>query len=249
MTGALLVFAGPTLRPSDCAPYPDISLRPPVGRGDILAALNEDPEAIGIVDGWFGDRPSVGHKEIVEALALGVRVYGAASMGALRACELASCGMIGVGRIFRAYRSGRITSDAAVAVAHGPVEIGCPPVSVAEVDVTATLDDLTARGGLDRRRARDIARAAADLPFAERTWPAIARAAAPDAAGALAATLAATLAAGHVEAKRRDARALLALMRHDLRHPPSPRPAPPPPRTPSFAARLAEAGRAPAAAC
>ena len=48
-------------------------------------------------------------------MAAGTQVFGAASMGALRAAELAPFGMIGVGAIFAAYRDGRLTGDDEVA--------------------------------------------------------------------------------------------------------------------------------------
>ena len=43
------------------------------------------PRAIGIIDGYFQQVPSVWHKEILWAMAQGVHVFGSASMGALRA--------------------------------------------------------------------------------------------------------------------------------------------------------------------
>jgi hypothetical protein len=46
------------------------------------------------------DRAAVGHREIISALKAGVCVVGGSSMGALRASELDSYGMIGVGRIY-----------------------------------------------------------------------------------------------------------------------------------------------------
>ena len=55
--------------------------------------------------------PAVWHKEILWAIGQGVHVFGAASMGALRAAELAPFGMRGVGRIFEAYRDGRFTAS------------------------------------------------------------------------------------------------------------------------------------------
>ena len=66
----------------------------------------------------------VWHKEILWALARGVHVFGAASMGALRAAELHAFGMVGVGRIFAAYRDGELEADDEVAVLHGPAEVG-----------------------------------------------------------------------------------------------------------------------------
>jgi len=46
------------------------------------------------------------HHELLDALEEGVAVFGGASMGALRAAELWQHGMVGVGKIFRAYRDG-----------------------------------------------------------------------------------------------------------------------------------------------
>ncbi|MEJ0097006.1 MAG: TfuA-like protein [Bauldia sp.] len=43
---------------------------------------------IGLVDGVFENVASVWHKEILYALSEGVQVFGAASMGALRAADV-----------------------------------------------------------------------------------------------------------------------------------------------------------------
>jgi hypothetical protein len=74
-------------------------------------------------------------------LAAGIPVYGAASMGALRAAELAQFGMVGVGRIFEAYRDGVLEpfdepfeDDDEVAVLHGPPELGHRAMSEALVN-------------------------------------------------------------------------------------------------------------------
>ncbi|MFD7894624.1 TfuA domain-containing protein [Streptomyces sp. NPDC059743] len=69
-----------------------------------------------IIDGLYHHTPAVRHKEIIWALGRGVRVVGAASIGALRAAELASCGMVGVGEIYDAYAAGTIEGDDEVAV-------------------------------------------------------------------------------------------------------------------------------------
>ena len=47
------------------------------------------------------------HKEILFALSEGIDVYGAASMGALRAAELDAFGMRGIGDVYSAYAEGR----------------------------------------------------------------------------------------------------------------------------------------------
>ncbi|MEV7304560.1 TfuA-like protein [Streptomyces clavifer] len=50
----------------------------------------------------------------------GVHVIGAASIGALRAAELAPYGMLGVGSVYAAYHRGDITADDEVAVGQAP---------------------------------------------------------------------------------------------------------------------------------
>ena len=76
----------------------------PARQGDIWRAVRAHrPVAIGLIDGVFFHEPAVWHREILWALAEGVHVFGAASMGALRAAELEPFGMRGVGRVFAAY--------------------------------------------------------------------------------------------------------------------------------------------------
>ena len=52
-----------------------------------------DGRAQVIVDGSFQWTPAVWHKEILWAMGRGVHVFGAASMGALRAAELDGFGL------------------------------------------------------------------------------------------------------------------------------------------------------------
>lgn len=63
--------------------------------GDITRAASERPAVIGVIDGVFEVVPTVWHKEILWVMARGVPVYGAASIGAQRAAELAPFGMRG----------------------------------------------------------------------------------------------------------------------------------------------------------
>ena len=97
MAGRIIIFTGPSLHPRDAKKILDADYRPPVGRGDILNALEDTPDIIGIIDGVFHQKPAVSHKEILKALHLEVKIVGGASMGALRASELDDWGMIGVG--------------------------------------------------------------------------------------------------------------------------------------------------------
>ena len=60
--------------------------------------------------------PSLWHLDLRIALSEGVHVLSAASMGALRAVEIAPFGMVGIGAVYRAYAEGRLTNDADVAL-------------------------------------------------------------------------------------------------------------------------------------
>ena len=100
------VFIGPTMCADDVlAAFAGLDVEllvlPPVQQGDLLRLLDDLPNVIAIIDGYFFQVPSVLHKEILLAMERGARVLGAASMGALRAAELDVFGMEGVGEIYR----------------------------------------------------------------------------------------------------------------------------------------------------
>ena len=94
----------------------EVIYKRPIKRGDLNIALKENPDIIGIIDGVFHQNSAVGHKEILNVIKSGVQVYGASSMGALRASELDSLGMVGIGYCYEQYASGAIDSDDDVAV-------------------------------------------------------------------------------------------------------------------------------------
>lgn len=94
----------------------EVIYKRPIKRGDLGHDIKENPDIIGIIDGVFHQNSSVGHKEILNVLNKGITVVGASSMGALRASEMDSLGMIGVGHVYDQYRSGKVASDDDVAV-------------------------------------------------------------------------------------------------------------------------------------
>lgn len=136
---SVIVFLGPSLPRPEAAKALDAAFRPPACRGDIHRALRERCRTIVLIDGEFHGRPSVWHREILDAIAEGVTVHGSSSMGALRAAELHSFGMVGHGRIFEWYRDGVIEADDEVALTYGPQELGYPPFSEPLVNIRATL--------------------------------------------------------------------------------------------------------------
>lgn len=100
----IVVFAGSTTAPNG---HCRMAFLPPARRGDVFSAASDSAtDAIVLIDGYFGEVPSVLHKELLWALSRGVPVYGAASMGALRASEMFVYGMRGHGWIYEAYRRG-----------------------------------------------------------------------------------------------------------------------------------------------
>ena len=173
-----VIFAGPSLPPALRPSDPALDWRPPVKQGDVHEAVRSRPAVIGIIDGYFEVTPTVWHKEILWAMAQGIHVYGSASIGALRAAELHTFGMVGVGRIFTAYRDGILSDDDEVAVLHGPEELGYPALTEAMVNIRATLDKAVASGVLDASLASRFNEAAKSLFYKERSWDAIFRLAA-----------------------------------------------------------------------
>ncbi|HZF33171.1 MAG TPA: TfuA-like protein [Candidatus Angelobacter sp.] len=135
----ICIFTGPTLPRAEAAKILEAEYLPPAAIGDVYKAAQRRPWAIGIIDGFFESTPSVWHKEVLWAMARGIHVFGASSMGALRAAELAAFGMVGVGAIFEGYRDGTIEDDDEVAVVHGPPELGYVQLTEAMVNIRATV--------------------------------------------------------------------------------------------------------------
>jgi hypothetical protein len=203
-TAGVVVFLGPTLPPDEAAERLVADYRPPACHGDLFLAAREGPTAIALVDGAFDAVQSVWHKEILWALDRGVAVYGASSMGALRAAELASFGMRGVGEIYRAFVTGTLEDDDEVAVAHAGRDDGWRPLSDAMVDVRATLRRAVDLGVVNEAVAEQIAARVKATPYPRRLL-----ATALDRAVEAERALGAWLPHGRVHQKRLDALALL----------------------------------------
>lgn len=206
-----VIFAGPSLPPAYRSPDPGLEWRPPVRQGDVFAAALTRPAIIGIIDGYFEVTPTVWHKEILWAMAQGIHVYGSASIGALRAAELHTFGMVGIGRVFAAYRDGLLTDDDEVAVLHGPAELGYLAVTEAMVNVRATLDKAVAKGILDLPLVAHLTEIGKALFYKQRSWGAMLRLAADrDVPPMPLNNLATWLHSGPVDQKRADALEMIA---------------------------------------
>jgi hypothetical protein len=206
-----IVFCGPTLSAADQAGWPLLEFRPPAARGDVLRATAARPDAIGIIDGYFDRVPSVWHKEMLWAMTEGIHVFGAASMGALRAAELASFGMEGVGTIFEQFRDGVLVDDDEVAVAHASGDRGFQPLSEAMINVRITLAAAEQSGVIGADTRAWLIAEGKRLPYHQRTYPELLRLA--EHAGVPGwIELKAHLATGRVDQKRTDALSMLQAM-------------------------------------
>ena len=72
-----VIFTGPSLPWSEVT-LVDQRIRccPPAVRGDISKAAKAGVTIIGLIDGVFFNRAAVSHREIIEAIKLGVTVVG-----------------------------------------------------------------------------------------------------------------------------------------------------------------------------
>ena len=170
----IVVFTGNSLSWEDAGSLLDADYRPPVKRNDINILVDKGgPDIIGIIDGIFFDRAAVAHREIIRAIKAGVTVVGGCSMGALRASELDTYGMIGVGRIYEWYRDGVVESDDEVAVTFHPETF--EPLSIPLVNIRTTLEHAVENGVLDPVLGDALLGIARSMYYPDRTYAAMVR--------------------------------------------------------------------------
>lgn len=175
-----VIFAGPTLSGTNQLPDAGYEIRPPARQGDVFKAIEDGANVIGLIDGIYEQVPAIWHKEILFGLAGGAQIFGASSMGALRAAECAAYGMIGIGKIYHDYVSGALEDDAEVAQLHGPAELDFLPLSEPLVNVRATISQCLHRGyvtGAEHDRLIETAKATF---FKDRTYKLLVQSCIPD---------------------------------------------------------------------
>lgn len=215
-----VVFLGPSLpREEARLCWSDAVFRDPAECGDVYRAVTDGARAIGLCDGYFDHRLAPWHKEILWAMKQGVAVYGAASMGALRAVELEAFGMIGVGEVFRWYAEGRLEDDDEVAVIHEAPERGFRPRSEAAVNVRATLARAVEAGVIAPASAEHLVGLLKTTFYPERSYGRLLEGAAGQLpAGELRKLQEFLAGGGSIDVKRLDVLALLERMRADAAH-------------------------------
>ncbi|MGW1965997.1 TfuA-like protein [Streptomyces sp. NPDC001935] len=179
MTPRRIAFVGPTL-PAHQRPRGPFAYRPPIRHGDLFDLALRPGDQVLIIDGVYQHFAPIRHKEILAQLARGVHVAGTASLGALRAAELADFGMQGLGQVYGQARAGRLSADADVAVLHTDDSAGARRLTEAMVCVRHALTELRDAGTLDAGQAARLEQAAARLHFTERSHTGLRHAAGPD---------------------------------------------------------------------
>jgi len=171
-----VVFLGPSLNSSEAAKYLEAEYLPPIRRGDLPRVIADGAQAIGIVDGEFGQSLAVSVMEICAGLKRGVKIWGAASMGALRAAECQSAGMVGVGWIFQNYVSGYLRADDEVALLFDPRNYRATTIPL--VNIRWALQTAVLMGVLSESAVPLVLNSARSIRYTERTFAALLSAAA-----------------------------------------------------------------------
>jgi hypothetical protein len=207
-----VIFTGPSLHPDEAARLIGATILPPIKRGDLAPLVRFDPEVIAIIDGEFFQSLSVSPKEILPFLERGVRVYGASSMGALRAVELERYGMVGIGRVFRLFRMGILECDDEVALAYSPTSYEA--VSEPLVNSRYALRSAVCAGILSRSEAGQIITSLKVAWFPDRTRSLMLQIAREVLGPGRSAGLGEFLARQRIDVKHADAQSLIRVIRN-----------------------------------
>ncbi|WP_235282989.1 TfuA-related McrA-glycine thioamidation protein [Methanosarcina sp. 1.H.T.1A.1] len=163
-----VIFTGNSISHEDAKKILRANYQPPVRRFQLEKFVQQGYKVMGIIDGIFFDRAAVGHREIISALNAGVKVVGGASMGALRASELDTHGMTGVGKVYEWYRDGVIESDDEVAVSTNPDTF--EPISVPLVNIRETLKAALATGLISEKEHDGLLELAINTYYPDRSY-------------------------------------------------------------------------------
>jgi hypothetical protein len=169
------VFLGPSLTRAEAGralPLP-VTWRPPIRRGDLPWAVAAGARRVAILDGEFGQSLAVSVTEIKAALARGVEVWGASSMGALRGAECAGLGMRGTGWIYRGFVDGSLQADDEVALLFNPWS--GEAVTLPLVSFRWSLGEAVADGAVPADAVPPLLAAARRVRYVDRTLGALRR--------------------------------------------------------------------------
>jgi hypothetical protein len=137
-----VVFTGLTVSQPEAQALVNAEICPPVRSGDLDRL--RDGKTVVIIDGVLEPEPVLSVAEIRRALQRGLKIQGAASLGALRAHQTHGDGMEGSGWVYQAYVSGRIQGTDEISVIYDP--FSHRPLTVPLVNIRFCLLRLVRRG-------------------------------------------------------------------------------------------------------
>ena len=167
-----IVFLGPSLDRASAEKILSAEYRPPAKRGDLTRAIEDGAGIIVLIDGVFHQDSAVAHREVLFAVKKGIAVVGASSMGALRAAEMHTLGMTGIGKIYEMYRDGRLVSDDEVALVFDPVSGYA--LSEPLINIRCTLNKAETEGTITTADSAALLAAAKSVFYPQRTYKKIA---------------------------------------------------------------------------
>ena len=164
-----IVFAGPSIITIPNQFYNGITIYPPVRTGDLIPLFKLTPGICIIIDGVFSRNRAITPFECIDLINLGWKVIGSSSMGALRAADLYTMGMIGIGEVYNMYRLGICTSDADVAVVYEMVNGTYKELTISLVHIMSLLQVLEDKQLIDSIKSRELLYKAKKIIWFERT--------------------------------------------------------------------------------
>ena len=166
-----IIFLGPSLSHEKARKIFQADFRGPAKKGDLLRVSGDidDSTIVCLVDALFlQDYPPSPIEVYQLMLNKNIKLYGAASLGALRAVELEKFGMIGMGKIFELYKKGKLTADDEVAVTF--VEGEHQLQSEAMIDIRFNLFLAHRMGIINEITKKTIAKVAKNIYFPYRNY-------------------------------------------------------------------------------
>jgi hypothetical protein len=168
------VYLGLSLdRASASELLPGANIASPICRGDLIKDIDSDVHVVVIIDGKFHQKLAVAPDEILDGLSCGIRIYGAASMGALRASELRAFGMIGHGKIFEHIVATPEFRDDFLGQVFNDTEGAIKKLSHTYIDFYMNLIKLQRQGCITANQRTTLLRSYAGIFYADRGWPSL----------------------------------------------------------------------------
>ncbi len=170
----IIIFLGPSLKREkalNILNHEIVEYKPPARKGDLLKIKPEGRVLVGLIDGVFLQDYPPTPIEVYTTMQKGIKVLGAASIGALRAVELEKFGMLGIGKIFRLYKRGILEDDDEVAVTFSEYDYTLH--SEAMIDIRYTLYHAYKASIISKESMKKITRIAKSIYFPYRSYDSI----------------------------------------------------------------------------